>query len=55
MAKDTNGIQMVKKPHGIEMKIPIQSGNASKHKTIEASTKSARTGILSGNTMVNQP
>ena len=28
------------------MKIPIQSGNVSKRKTIEASTKSARTGNL---------
>ena len=45
MARDTNGIQTVKKPHGIEMKVPIQSGNVSKRETIEALTESARTGI----------
>ena len=44
---------MIKKPHGIEMKIPIQSGNVSKRETIEALTVSARTGILSANTMVS--
>ena len=46
MARDTNGIQTVKKPHGIETKVPIQSGNVSKRKTIEALTESARTGNL---------
>ena len=37
MARDTNGIQTFKKPHGIEMKIPIQNGNVSKRETIEES------------------
>ena len=45
MARDTNGIQMSKEPHGIAMKVLILSGNVSKHKTIEALTESARTGI----------
>ena len=44
MAKDTNGIQMVKKPHGTAMKAPIQSGNVSKRETIEELIESARTG-----------
>ena len=35
------------------MKVQNQSGNVSKRETIEALTESARTGILSGNTMVN--
>ena len=35
------------------MNVRIQNGNVSKPKTIEASTESARTGILSANTMVN--
>ena len=34
------------------MKIPILSGNVSKRETIEPLTVSARTGILSANTMV---
>ena len=46
MAKDTNGILTVKKPHGIALKIPILSGNVSKRETIEVLTVSARTGIL---------
>ena len=44
MERDTNGIQTLKKPHGIVTKVPIQSGNVSNHETIEALTKSARTG-----------
>ena len=52
MARDTNGTQTVKKPHGIVMKVQIQSGNVSKRETIEALTESARTGKLSANTMV---
>jgi hypothetical protein len=40
--KGMSGIQMGKEPHGIEMKIPIQSGNVSKRETIEASIKIAR-------------
>ena len=55
MARDTNGTQTVKKPHGTVMKVPIQSGNVSKRETIEESTVSARTGILSANTMVLMP
>ena len=42
MARGMSGIQMGKEPHGIEMKIPIQSGNVSKRETIEASIKIAR-------------
>jgi hypothetical protein len=45
-ARDTNGIQTVKKLPGIEMKIPILSGNVSKREIIEESTVSARTGNL---------
>jgi hypothetical protein len=52
MRKGMNGIRTNKVSHGIATKVPIQSGNASKRKTIEASTESARTGILSANTMV---
>ena len=52
MARDTNGTQTVKTPHGIATKVQILSGNVSKRKTIEALTESARTGILSANTMV---
>jgi hypothetical protein len=43
-ARDTSGIQMGKEPHGIEMKAQVQSGNVSKHETIETLTVSARTG-----------
>jgi len=39
LVKDTISIY-----HGIEMKIPIQSGNVSKSETIEPSIVSARTG-----------
>jgi hypothetical protein len=52
MARDTSGTQTHKKPHGIVTKVRIQSGNVSKHKTIEAVTESARTGILAVNTTV---
>ena len=45
MKTDTSGIQTLKKPHGIAMKVPIQSGNVSNHETIEELTVSARTGI----------
>jgi hypothetical protein len=41
-----NGIRTKKVSHGIAMKVPIQSGNVSKRETIDASTKSARTGNL---------
>ena len=44
-----------KESHAIVMKAQIQSGNVSNPKTIEASTESARTGKLSGNTMVSIP
>ena len=52
MARDTSSTQTHKKPHDITTKIQNQSGNVSKRETIEALTESARTGILSGNTMV---
>ena len=42
MARGMSGIQMGKEPHGIEMKIPIQSGNVSKRETIEASIQFIR-------------
>jgi len=42
-----------KESHAIVMKAQIQSGKVSNPKNIEASTESARTGILSANTMVN--
>jgi hypothetical protein len=45
MARDTNGTQTVRKPHGIATKVRIQSGNVSKRKIIEPLTVSARTGI----------
>ena len=45
MARDTNGTQTVRKPHGMATKVRIQSGNISKRKTIEPLTVSARTGI----------
>jgi hypothetical protein len=35
---------MVKKPHGTEMRVPIQAGNVSKRESIEALTESPRTG-----------
>jgi len=35
------------------MKVPILSGNVSKRETIEALTESARTGKLSGNTILD--
>jgi hypothetical protein len=43
-----------KESHAIVMKAQIQSGNVSKRKTIEVLTESARTGILSAFTMVNE-
>ena len=52
MARDTSSTQTHKKPHDITKKIQNQSGKVSKRETIEASTVSARTGILSANTMV---
>ena len=39
--------------HAIVMKAQIQSGDVSNPKNIEESTESARTGILSANTMVS--